>query len=310
MLKLGLFFKDYESAGSGISKNAPKKKGFALFFEITGRKFWRLAGLNFLYFLFFIPLMLILPVISYVSSAGIGIALIVLLLLTFAFTIGPATAGMVKVLRCFLIEKHTYICRDFFRGFRSNFKYASVIGFIDCIVALSAFAAVRVYPALAHQLGTVLLYVPLVFTYSFALLVIMMNYYIYLMLVATSLSLKNLIKNSFMLAFVAIKRNLFTTLLLFFIIIAMFGTFIFALPFFMVIVPFYPAAFIGLVASFRSYPVIQEYVINPYYTSIGQINPELTGFAEPTDEEPVFEDMGGKEQPIEKRKKGKGRRIS
>lgn len=307
---MGLFFKDYESAGSGIPNHAPKKKGFALFFEITGRKFWRLAGLNFLYFLFLIPLMLILPVISFVSSPGIGFALIILLLLTFAFTIGPATAGMVKVLRCFLIEKHTYICRDFFRGFKSNFKYASVIGFVDCIVLVSAMAAVRVYPALADQLGTGLMYVPLVFTYSFALLVVMMNYYIYLMMVATSLSLKNLIKNSFMLAFVAIKRNLFTTLMLFIIVITMFGTFVYFPQIFMVIVPFYPAAFIGLIASFRSYPVIQEYVINPYYTSIGQINPELTGFAEPTDEEPIFKDMGGKEEPIQKRKKGKGKRIS
>ena len=310
MLKLGLFFKDYESAGSGISKHAPKKKGFARFMEITGRKFWRLAGLNFLYFLFIIPLMLIIPVIGYVSSPGLGIALIALLVLTFAFTIGPATAGMIKVLRCFLIEKHTYITRDFFRGFKGNFRYASVIGFIDCIVALSAFAALRVYPEMASQLGTALMYVPLVLTYSFALLVAMMNYYVYLMMVATSLSLKNLIKNSFMLAFVAVKRNLITTLLLFIILAAMLLTFYIALPFFMVIVPFYPAAFIGLTASFRSYPVIQEYVINPYYTSIGQINPELTGFADPADEEPVFEDMGGKEQPIEKRKKGKGKRIS
>ena len=28
------------------------------------------------------------------------------------------------------------------------------------------------------------------------------------------------------------------------------------------------------------------------------------------DEEKIFEDMGGKEKPIEKRKKGKGKRIS
>ena len=31
---LGIFFKDYESAGSGISKDAPKKEGIALFFCI------------------------------------------------------------------------------------------------------------------------------------------------------------------------------------------------------------------------------------------------------------------------------------
>ena len=53
---MGLFSKDYESAGVGISKNAPKKKGAALFFDIVGRKFWKLLALNFIYMLFFIPM--------------------------------------------------------------------------------------------------------------------------------------------------------------------------------------------------------------------------------------------------------------
>ena len=307
---MGLFFKDYESAGTGISKHAPKKTGFALFLDLLGRKFWQLAGLNLLYFMFFLPLMLVLTVITHVSSAGPALGLIGVLVLTFMILIGPATAGLTRVMRCYLIEKHVYVVRDFFRGFRGNFKKAAVVGFIDCIVAMSAFAAVEVYPGLATQLGSQILYLPLIITYSFVLLVIMMNFYIYLMMVATSLSLKNLIKNSLMLAFVAMKRNLLTLLLVVLILVLMLPLLLFALPVFMTLLPFYPAAFIAFVSCFRSYPIIQKYVINPYYTSIGQVNPELTGFAEEDDEEPVFEDMGGKEQPIEKRKKGKGRRIS
>ena len=45
---------------------------------------------------------------------------------------------------------------------------------------------------------------------SIFLVTIIMNYYIYLMMIATKLSLKNLIKNSFALAFVAMKQNLLT----------------------------------------------------------------------------------------------------
>lgn len=306
---MGLFFKDYESSGRGISKNAPKKTGFKLFLDILGRKFWQLAGLNFLYFLFFMPLLLSLTAIRYIPDPGIALAVVCVLILTFMVTIGPATAGLVKVIRCYLIEKHTYVTRDFFKGFRNNFKKASVIGFIDCLVALSAYAAVNVYPALAVQLGTNLMYVPMVITYSFVLVVIMMNYYIYLMLVATSLSLKNLIKNSFALSFVSIKTNIRITLLVV-LILALFFPLLFFPPLLFTIMLFYPAAFITYVVCFNSYPVIQKYVINPYYESIGQINPELVGFEDENGEEPVFEDMGGKEQPIEKRKKGKGRRIS
>ena len=302
-------FFDYESAGPGISKNAPRKKGIGLFFDILFRKFWQLMGVNLLYFLFFIPLLLILSVISFFNNEIVVLVLSAILLLTFMVTIGPATAGMAKIMRCYLIEKHTFIVRDFFRTFRKNFKKASIIGFIDCLVLFSVYASFSVYPVMAAQYDMKILYLPMTLTLSIALIVMMMNYYIYLMLIATSLSLKNLIKNSFALAFVAMKKNILTTLISFVCIGIMFVLMIYVFPLFLVILPIFPAAFMCYVASFNSYPVIQKYVINPYYTSIGEVNPELVK-EEPGEDEAIFEDMGGKEKPIEKRKKGKGKRIS
>lgn len=307
---MGLF-NDYESSGTGISKSAPKKKGISLFFDIFWRKAWQLAGINLLYFLFFMPLFLVVSVLMYVHNASLIILLSGALIITFLITIGPATAGMVKVLRCYLIEKHTFVIRDFFRGFRANFKRAFFVGFVDCLVIASAIASLAVYPALAAQTGSVMLYVPMIITYSFLIVVIMMNYYIYLMMVATTLSFKNLIKNSFALVFIAMKRNIITSLLIFLILLTLLPLLLFAWPMLITLLPLYPAAFIAFVVCFRSYPVIQKYVINPYYESIGQINPELTGFEEEVEDvEKVFEDMGGKERPIEKRKKGKGKHIS
>jgi membrane protein insertase Oxa1/YidC/SpoIIIJ len=84
----------------------------------------------------------------------------------------------------------------------------------------------------------------------------------------------------------------------------------YAMPLFMLVLPFFPAALMWFIACFNSYPVIQKYVIDPYYEEKGEINPERTDGFEDIDEEPVFEDMGGREKPIEKRKKGKGRHIS
>lgn len=88
---MGLFFKDYESAGVGISKHAPKKTGISLFFDILLRKFWKLMGLNFLYMLFFIPLTLVASCDNVCKQYKIAMTLIVLLLLTFSIIIGPAT---------------------------------------------------------------------------------------------------------------------------------------------------------------------------------------------------------------------------
>lgn len=307
MLKLGLVFKDYESSGSGISKHT-KKTGASLFFDILGRKFWLLMGINLLYTAFFIPLLLIFAVIRWVTNYAAAYILIGLCVLVFAVTIGPATAGMFKIMRNYLIEKHTYIIRDFFKAFKTNFKKASVIGFLNFLVVLSSYASLNVYPVLAQQLGTKLIYIPMIITLSLALIVFIMNYYIYLMLVATTLSLKNLIKNSFALSFVAMKRNLLTSLIAVVTIVIMIVLLLYVTPIFLTIIPIFPAAFLCFVVAFNSYPVIQKYVINPYYTSIGQINPELLDDTD--DEEAIFEDMGGKEQPIEKRQKGKGRRIS
>lgn len=306
---MGLF-SSYENSGSGIPKYAPKKKGIALFFDLFFRKIWKLAGLNMLFFIFCLPLVAAFLIMILMKNYDLMLILLIALFIIFAINIGPAMAGMTKVIRAFLIEKHVYIIRDFFRGYRENFKKGLVVGIIDILAALSVFSGYNLYPDWAEFYQNKLFYVPLAITFSVGLVIFMMNYYIFLMMTATDLSLKNLIKNSFALAFVSLKQNAITT---FFVII--FGVFeillfLYTPSFFLLILPIFPAALVWFIVCFNSYPVIQKYVINPYYDSIGEINPELTDGTDDIDEEVIFEDMGGKEKPIEKRKKGKGKRIS
>lgn len=307
---MGIFFNDYESAGVGISKNAPRKKGAKLFFDILGRKFWKLIEVNMLYSLFFLPLILSWVAFIYINNNAIALMISIILLLVFAFTIGPATAGMTKIMRKYVLEKHSFIIADFFSGFKQNFKKASIVGFIDCLIVISIYAGLQVYPALAVEFDTKIMYVPMVLSMSLAIVILLMNFYIFLMIIATDLSFKNLIKNSFALAFLEMKRSVLIFVIVILLLFAAAALPLFVSLTFLFILPFFPAAIIGLVICFNSYPVIQQYVINPYYTSIGQINPELCNGDDDDDEEPIFEDMGGKEKPIEKRKKTKGKRIS
>lgn len=310
VLILGIFFKDYESSGSGIAKDAPKKEGMALFFDLLGRKFWKLLGLNVLYYLFFLPLMLILPAFSIIRNGRAFTVTAVILLLIFMVIIGPATAGMMKIMRSFYIEKHTFMIRDFFRAFKANFAKAAVVGFVDCLIILSAYASLYVYPVLAHNGQDKLWYVPMVITLSLFLTVLIMNFYIFLMMVATNLSFKDLLKNSFALAFAAPKQNLITFGITGVLVVGMYFLFMYVTRLFNIIFPFFPAAFIAFVICFNCYPVIQKFVINPYYTSIGEVNPELAGVGADIEAEAVFTDMGGKEAPVEKKSKSKGRHIS
>ena len=311
---MGLFSSNYESAGPGIAKNAPKKTGIALFFDIFFRKFWLMIGLNILFFIFTLPLWATLPVMYYVSNEKVSLALVVLLLVVFAVNLGPAIAGISKVIRLFLLGRHSFIVRDFFKGYKQNFGKACVIGILDIIAALSAYAGYNVYPGMAEVYDTKIFYVPLVITFSVAIVILMMNYYIFLMMTATDLSIKNLIKNSFALAFVSLKQNIITTIALAVMLVLYGLLFIYLMPLFMLMIPLFSVVPMWFVVSFHSYPVIQKYVITPFYESRGEINPELTDGSEDIEEEPLFEDMGGKEKPIEKpvekRRKGKGRHIS
>lgn len=305
---MGLFNK-YQY-GSGIPKYTQKKKGLALFFDLFFRKFWSITGLNLLFSIFCLPVFVGFILFGYMSNMELLLGLLIVLGLIFAVTIGPAVAGMTKVMRLFLIERHSFIARDFFRGFKENFKKASIIGIIDIVTALSAYASYNVYPYCAIKYENDLFYIPMVFAFSVVLVIFVMNYYIFLMMTATDLSLKNLIKNSFALAFVSFKSNILTTIFVFAFAFLMFVILIYYPSLFLMIIPVFPTALVWFIVCFNSYPVIQKYVINPYYENIGENNPELLSSADAVDEETIFEDMGGKEKPIEKRKKTKGKRIS
>ena len=306
---MGLF-SSYESSGPGISKYAPKKTGVALFWDIFFSKFWKLTGLNLLFFIFCLPLYIALFIFFLVKDVRVMFAIECVLFLLFAVFIGPAMAGMTKVIRSFVIQKHTFVIRDFFRGFRENFKKSVVVGILDVVAAMSAFSAYNIYPDWANHYESKLFYIPLIITMSVAFVILLMNYYIFLMMTATDLSMKNLFKNSFALAFAALKQNFIATF--FYVFFVGFIVVIFLLmPFIaLTIIPFFPMAVSWFVVCFNCYPVIQKYVINPFYESKGEINPELTDGTDDIEEEVLFEDMGGKEKPIEKRKKTKGKRIS
>lgn len=301
---MGIF--DQESAGVGIPKNAPRKKGIARFFELFFRKFWKLIQVNMLYFVFFIPLLLAGYAVLKISDNTIFFVMALFCIAVFAAVIGPATAGMMKILRNYFLEKHSFILTDFKAAFTQNYKKAAVVGILDIIAALAVGASVYVYPQLAKVYGQGVM-ILFVISVSVGLVVVMMNFYAYLMIIATELSLKNIIKNSLALACVALKKNLLT-LLLSLLVSAVFVVLCIYNRSFMLFLPFVPTSFIAFIVCFNSYPVIQKYVINPYYEQKGEVNPEIAGYDD-NEDETLFEDKGGSEPPIKKQKKSKKGKI-
>lgn len=282
---MGIFGNNYLKSGPGIAKDAPKKKPFFHFWELYFRKFWKLLQLNIITVLFCLPVV----------------------------TIGPALAGMTKVLRNYVLEKNSFIFHDFWKGFSQNWKKSLPVGLIDILLIISAISAVNVYPAMAEnaQSGGWIWYAFCIISISVTFTVLIMNFYIFPMIIATDLSFKNCIKNSFFLTCVALKKNLITLLCVAAVMAVLVLTLLLNPYFLLLLIPLWAVSFIGFITMFNSYPIIQKYVINPYYEECGMDNPEYD-YLKPLDEEDsVFVDKGGQEAPVEpEKKKKKGKTIS
>ena len=280
---MSIFGSNYDRAGSGISKHEPTKKPFFQFWDIYGRRFWKMLELSILTFVCCIPIV----------------------------TIGPAFTGMTTVLRQYALDKNSFLWHDFWKGFRQNWKQSLPIGIADVIIALSVICSMEVYPAYADADPdhSFIWYLLCAVSVGVGIIMLMMNFYIFPMIAAIDLNLKKIIKNSFFLACLALKKNLLTLLclaLVAFISIVMF----YVTSVSIILFPIWTLSFAGFIIVFNSYPMIQKYVVNPYYEAQGRDNPEYDYLKPLGEEETVFNDMGGKEKPVEGKSKKKGKTIS
>ena len=266
----GLF--DYSKEGPGVSKQQVKKKRFFYFWELYFRKFWKLVTLNLLYFACCIPIV----------------------------TIGPATAGFTFVLRKMTNEEPVFLASDFFEGFRKNWKQATAVFILDIVIFILLPFAIWFYQA--QVAGSWFFVIPLALCASALLIYVFMHYYMHLLIVTTSLKLKHILKNSFLLSCIGLKTNIITTFFCALILIgAIIGT-LFFIPA-IILFPLIVLSTVGFITCFNSYQYILKYVIEPYYRDMPleeipeQIKRTLhIGEEEEIEsEEVIFQDMGQQE---------------
>lgn len=89
-----MFFKSYYNPGPGIDKNAPPKKGLALYIELLTVDFWGFISLNMLYVVCCLPIV----------------------------TIGGATLAYNELCCKLIRNEHVFVISDFFDSFKQNFK--------------------------------------------------------------------------------------------------------------------------------------------------------------------------------------------
>jgi uncharacterized membrane protein YesL len=234
---VGLFSGRYDKPGPGISKNAPKKKSFFLFWEIYGRKFWKLIIANLVYVLLSIPVV----------------------------TCGLADVGLTYVTRNFARETHAFVPSDMFDMIRKKWKKALPMGILGMVVlAVCFFDIFFFWQNSTGWLGMIGL------SASFLIFIIVdfMSYYIYMMMITFDFSFKQLLKNSFAFAMVGIKRNMLIGIILLLMYVA--GFLILFIPvagpvLLVLIYLFLFPAFRSLLIQFTIFPVVKKHIIDPYY---------------------------------------------
>lgn len=297
---MGLFY-NYENSGSGVAKNGPKKKPFFRFWEQFASKFWKLITVNFLYFMIS---GLVLVIAAFLLVGFTGNAYLYLVAVPVLFLFGPATAAVTQVMRKFVLEKPIFLWDEFKTAYKNNFRQALPVGIFDMAFCSMFIYGIIFYSEAILNTSSMENYALMIISAVIAVYFLMAHFYIYLEIVSLTLPLGKIVKNALLLTIMGIKVNIinFIVWLLFITAIILF------FPYSVFVLPVIPFAWLMFLSAFNCYPVIQKYIINPYYESKGMKNPELPD--DDDDEDRIFTDRGGSEPEIVKQKaKGIGKII-
>ncbi len=213
---MGLFDRK-SKPGKGVMRRTKPQNRFVLFFSILFRKFLSFMNLSVIYGVAIlptlIPLLLVMGLASAPLVAGMeeGFSSVMDLFYRVVFSylfavlwgMGPATAGITYVTRNWADETHAWIWNDFKKAAADNWKQAIAVYLADVVIFVLLYLSLQIYGTMEGFLGS-LRYLVIVFGVVYT----MMHFYLYPMMVTFQMSLKELYKNSLMLAIGKLPVNL------------------------------------------------------------------------------------------------------
>ncbi|NLO38133.1 MAG: YesL family protein [Ruminiclostridium sp.] len=268
----GMF--DYTKEGPGIPKDAPPKSRFVIFFEVLGRKFWKIIRVNLMFGVFNIPAFLFLLIFAASYShlfippeipetdqlrylLGGTVPLLSVFLCLPMITVGPAQAGMTYILRNFSREEHAFLWSDFIEHAKKNFKQSMIVGTINLFITVLVIVLINFYFRLPGSLlitaaSTILIVIFVMF--------MMMSMYIYPMMVTFNLTIRQLYKNALSFAIMKLIPNLLILILCSALVIV---SFYFNPVIGYILFIFITMALISFITNFYVYPKLDKYMIQP-----------------------------------------------
>lgn len=215
-------FFNYDKAGPGIEKDAPRKKGIFLFFELLGRKFGKFFRINLLYFFTSLPMIAINFIASNIfvsygaqllgkngdNALYIPFCVFFTVTLTLFVGSGPSSAALSKFYKRVINEAGIYLWSDFWEDYKKNFSQAIIVNIINTIVTYALIFGALIYFSLFKATGSTLWFMCMILVVIFGVIFVSTNFYIYQLMVTFENSLFELYKNSIILSLVNTPWNL------------------------------------------------------------------------------------------------------
>ena len=319
-------FKRAEKSISKDDKYNGLQTNFTGFFVMLGRKFWNISTLNLLYVLCNFPIFFYLftltgktkqevvtvssPMFSSlygfmqagfdsVSSSQVfpfvnafvssyvpttltyvlyGISALALI------TFGLSNAGAAYCTRGFVRQEPIFLWSDFFYCIKKNFVQAFLMGIIDIAISVVLVWDFLFWNGRAHL--SFMNGVSMYFSLFLCVLYFFMRFYIYTLLITFDLSIFKILKNSFLMAFLGLKRNFICLLAILFVFYINVQLFL-ILPSFGIMLPvIITISLLMFISTYCSYPVVKKYMIDPFYPESDDAS-----YSDDADES-IFEDRG------------------
>ncbi len=269
---------NYDKPGRGVSKDEAKKSPAAEFFSILGGRLGKLIQLNLLFMipfavvatlcvvLFTLPvtrydLMLVKGGVTYsLSLWNFYVVTVPLILLS------PFFAGITYVTRNFARREHAFVFMDSKEVIAKNWKPFFINGIFTYIVYfLLSFASVYYFVSIRENWVNA---IPLAVCVMAMIIYVFMQFYVPIMIITFDLKLRQIYKNALIFSVLGLGRNLIiaaVTALSLYIIWQSLNYMLLTVVLvavFMILIGF---AAHGLLVNFCVYPVIEKYLIIPYY---------------------------------------------
>ena len=243
----------------GIDKDAPKKKGLALFWEILWREFWSLLKLNLLFLVSCIPVV----------------------------TIPAAVTAMNRITVTMVQDRNHFLLTDYWKAFKRDFG-KSLLGGIVLLLALVLFGLSTWFYYMLSQSAGKLFLILAGCSLCLLLTAYFISLYFFPMLAMVDLGLKPLLINSCVLSYSCIKRTLPAALITLAIAFVCVGL----LPFSMVYLVVIFFSLNNLICNFFLVKPIEEHVLGIKDPATGVSDEEELQQSVRPDELPEWKEEG------------------